>query len=143
MKEAYLWEEKGRAYMQISPQVAIECFNKALKMNPQFSDRVLIAKGEALCMLKRYKEAIECYDKALKINHKMNCGALDAKGEALYQLKRYKEALKCFDKSLKIEHRDSSVWRNKGIALEALGKNKEADICFKKAESLPQDFYEI
>ncbi|CAD8129465.1 unnamed protein product [Paramecium sonneborni] len=48
-------------------QEAIECYDKALLINPK-NDQIWNNKGHALRNLNKYQEAIECYDKALLIN---------------------------------------------------------------------------
>jgi tetratricopeptide (TPR) repeat protein len=45
---------------------AIECYNKALDIHPNYFE-ALKDKGLALDRLGRYEEAIECYDRALKV----------------------------------------------------------------------------
>jgi len=47
---------------------AIECYDKALMLNPQ-DHNLLSNKGLALHNQGRFVEAIECYDKALMLNH--------------------------------------------------------------------------
>jgi tetratricopeptide (TPR) repeat protein len=44
---------------------AIECYDKALAINPK-QDNALFNKGNALDRLEKYDEAIECYDKAIE-----------------------------------------------------------------------------
>ncbi|MHC1597395.1 MAG: protein kinase domain-containing protein, partial [Methermicoccaceae archaeon] len=46
---------------------AIECYDKALKIDPKDAD-AWKKKGNALDELGRYEDAIECYDEALKID---------------------------------------------------------------------------
>ena len=46
---------------------AIECYDKALEINPQNAD-AYYKKGLSLSTIEKYAEAIECYDKALEIN---------------------------------------------------------------------------
>jgi tetratricopeptide (TPR) repeat protein len=46
---------------------AIECYDKALEINPQNAD-AYYKKGLSLYYLGNNDEAIECYDKALEIN---------------------------------------------------------------------------
>ena len=49
---------------------ALECFDEAIKINPQFED-AQSDKGVALGKLDHYDKAMECYDKASKINKKL------------------------------------------------------------------------
>ena len=67
-KDAYAWNNEGKAlYEQKRYDEAIQCFNKAIELNPSY-ELAWNNKGTALYMLKRYKEAIKCFDEVLKIN---------------------------------------------------------------------------
>ena len=60
--------EKGRShYMQSRYQEAIEDYDKALKIDPNYTD-ALYHKGRSLHKLGKYEEAIEWFDKALAID---------------------------------------------------------------------------
>ncbi|CAK91023.1 unnamed protein product (macronuclear) [Paramecium tetraurelia] len=48
-------------------QDAIECYNKAISINPNY-DVIWYHKGNVLNNLNQHYEAIECYDKAISIN---------------------------------------------------------------------------
>ena len=62
------WLNKGVALAHLGkPREAIECYDKALEINPKLSD-AWNNKGVALKALGRYEEATGCYDAALKIN---------------------------------------------------------------------------
>ncbi len=46
---------------------AIECYNKAIELNSNYSD-AYNNKGIVLNYLNKYNEALECYDIAIEIN---------------------------------------------------------------------------
>ena len=77
---------------------AIECYDKALKIDPTDAD-ALYNKGLALYKRGKYNEAIECYDKALEIDPK-HALALNNKGLALKKLQ-----------DTKSEQRKKSGWK--------------------------------
>jgi len=114
-------------------QEAIECFNKALEINPRESV-AWFNKGRALGELGRYDKAIECYDAALKINERL-VEAWINKGVALDDLGRYDEAIVCYAEALDIQPREAMAWYNKGIALRNLGRYTEAIECYDNALS--------
>ena len=60
---------------------AIECYDKALEINPQNAD-AYYKKGLSLSTIEKYAEAIECYDKALEINPQ-NADAYYKKGSII------------------------------------------------------------
>lgn len=49
---------------------------------------------------------------------------------------RYLDAITCFDRVISIDPNDGGAWCNKGIALELLGRNAEAQVCYNKAKEL-------
>jgi len=127
-----VWYMKGDAlFDQNKYDEAIECFDKALYINPK-NDSAWHMKGYALFDQKKYDEAIECFDKALDINPQ-NDKAWYIKGYALYQQDKYDEAIKCFDKALDIKPKNDSAWYMKGYALYNQKKYNEAIKCLDKA----------
>ena len=79
---------------------ALEAFDKALEVNPEFVE-VLSAKGGLLMELGRYEEAMSVYDKATQVEPE-NAMLLNKKGEVLIELEMYEEAITAFDKALEI-----------------------------------------
>jgi tetratricopeptide (TPR) repeat protein len=73
---------------------AIECYDKALEIDPEFSE-AWFAKGVALHNMQRYNEAIECYDSALALNSQ-NAAIWAVKGTTLEELGRSDEAAECY-----------------------------------------------
>jgi tetratricopeptide (TPR) repeat protein len=62
------WGEKGKALASKSEyKEAIECYNKALKIE-QENVEILEYKAVALEKINKYKEALECYEKIEKCN---------------------------------------------------------------------------
>ena len=62
------WGSKGLKYKKENfYDVALECFNKGLEIDPQ-DVKTLYNKGNVLVKLNRFKDAIECYNKVIKIN---------------------------------------------------------------------------
>jgi tetratricopeptide (TPR) repeat protein len=103
---------------------AIECYDKALEIDPKNAD-AWNNKGGALGSLGKHEEAIEYYDKALKIDPK-NAMAWTNKGWSLSNLGRYEEAIEYLDKALEIDPGYAFAWSNKGADLGALGRYEEA-----------------
>ncbi len=110
---------------------AIECFDKAIEINPAF-ELPWANKAGAFLNLKKYDEALECVNKAVEL-HPNWFEALKLKGVILINLKRNEEALECLEKATNINPEDWSVWDNKGRALFNLARYDGAINCFDKA----------
>ena len=137
-KTAEEWFNEGYdLYNQGRYEEAIECYNKALEIDPDYGD-AWNNKGIVLDDLGRYEEAIECYNKALEIDPD-NAYVWNNKGVSLYHLGRYEEAIECYNKALEIDPNYGDAWFNKGNALSKLGRYEEAIECFNRALSIKND----
>jgi Flp pilus assembly protein TadD len=54
----------------------------------------------------------------------------------LANLKKYQEAFLCFDNATKIDSMDAAAWRDKGLALDKLGRKNESKVALDKAKEL-------
>jgi tetratricopeptide (TPR) repeat protein len=110
---------------------AIECYDKALELNPQDAD-AWSGKGGCLMTMGRYEEAVNYYNTALEINpqHTM---AWSGKGGCLICLGRYNEAIECYDKALELNPKDALAWHSKGSCLMSLRRFRQAIECFDRA----------
>ncbi|CAD8166212.1 unnamed protein product [Paramecium pentaurelia] len=121
MREAERLLQEGVALHNLNEyQEAIECYDKAISMNPKY-DKAWYNKGLALNNLNKYQEAFECYDKAISINPKHD----KARSYALHQLQKYYDALSCYDQALSITINPLRLQR-KADSLFELGKKSEA-----------------
>ena len=119
---------------------AIECYDKALKINPN-NVKAWNNKAFALHNLNRLDEAIECYDEALKIDPNF-ISALQNKAFALRTLNRLEEAIECDEKTLKINPNDFRSWNNKAFTLHQLNRSNEAIECYNKSLEINPNFFE-
>lgn len=92
--EDYWFEEGNKNYNNSDYKKAIECYNKALKLNPQ-SKEVWCNRGIALCRLGEYQDAIEAFDQAILISSHYS-KAWRSKGRALEAMGLENEAEKAF-----------------------------------------------
>ncbi len=58
------------------------------------------------------------------------------KSKLLFDLKKYEESIQFCDKSIKIDSKNSEVLVCKGNSLKSLGRDEEAQQCFRKAKGL-------
>jgi len=117
---------------------AIECYQKALEINPRFSN-AWFGMGATYFDLKLFKKAIICYKKTLKIDPK-HFKAWNDLGCVYSEMKLTQKALKYYEKSIKIEPNQVNAWNNMGILFIKIGLNNKAFECYKKAiEVDPRD----
>jgi len=133
------WNNKGGALDNLGRhREAIECYDKALDINPGYAD-AWYNKGLALYDLGRRGEAIECFDKALGINPR-HVAAWSSKGVAFDELGKYREVIECCDEALDINPKFADAWNNKGLTLANLGIYGEAIECYNNALDInPRD----
>ena len=109
---------------------AIECYDKAIKIEPSNFD-LWFNKGYALIQLEKYEETIECYDKAIKIEPN-DALAWDTKGIALVNLGKNNEAIECYDKAIEIDPSYTLAQDNKTNLLREYSDYKGNKVSNKK-----------
>jgi tetratricopeptide (TPR) repeat protein len=132
--EGMAWRGKGLALGRLGrPQEAIDCFDKALEIDP-YDDISQRSKNIEL-------EEIKAID---TMTHSLDVTSLVTKGLDLHADGKDEEAIQCYDKALKINPNDESVWENKANALGSLDKDEEAIQCYDKAlEINPENDYAL
>ena len=121
LKDEISWNLEGVEYSeQGNVEKAIECFDKAIEINPSF-ELPWVNKAKILFKLRKYDEALNCVNKALEL-HPNWVEALKLKGMILINKGRNEEALEVLEKASKIDPEDWSVWDNLGRAYFNLKK---------------------
>lgn len=120
--------------------VAIELFDRALKINPDYAE-AHNNRGNALLDLKRPEEALKSYRRALKIKPDYaeahnNCG------NALLKLERPEEALKSYCSALSLKPDYAEAYNNRGNALRDLKRPDDALKNYERALQLNQRYAE-
>jgi tetratricopeptide (TPR) repeat protein len=103
--------------------LAIRSYDKALDVSPDNID-VLVNKGSAFHLDKKYSDAISCYDRALKIDKKCPM-ALAYKGLSLAELGQLKEAIAYFKNALSIDKHYDLAQISQDTAQELLKSIRE------------------
>ncbi|MGH9428816.1 MAG: tetratricopeptide repeat protein, partial [Terriglobia bacterium] len=131
---------------------AIECFDRALELNPQFEEAWCL-KGTALGWLGRYDEALACVDRAIELKPSF-ADAWFNKGVVLSEgFGRYGEALACFEEGQRLgstratqgieacrkmlaEPTTAEEWIEKASGLGAANRYQEVIECCDRAIEL-------
>lgn len=124
---------KGMSLVQKNQlRVALECFDFALKLNPNHS-KAWYNKGMSLVRLGESKEdALLCFQKAIEINP-LDAEAWNNKGSVLVMLGNHGDALTCYDRALELRSGYGKAWQNKGVLLVKMGDKKGAKECLRNA----------
>ena len=105
-------------------------------LNPQIPRHIeqAILTGMAKDRANRYTD-VHVFLTALQAPEKSPQQWVD-KGNKLYSLKRYEEAITAYDQAIHLDPNNTFAYNNKGLALQQLGKNKEAQQAYKRAKQL-------
>lgn len=96
-KKDYWFNEGNKNYNNSNYQEAIECYDLAIKLKPQFKE-AWCNKGVALCRLCKYRDAIDAFDQAIIISPDYS-NAWRNKGRALRAMGQDDEAKQAFQKA--------------------------------------------
>ena len=91
---------------------AIKDFNKAIKINPNYSE-AYNNKGIYNAKLNMYKEAIKNYNKAIKLNQNLS-EAYNNRGISKAKLNMYEEAIKDYNKAIELNKDNPFYYYNRG-----------------------------
>lgn len=139
---------------------SLQAFNRSIGINPLDAD-AWYNKGSALAALGRSTEANDAFLKASKLEafisadesasedrelttgnsivEEIESGTYEDwlnRGNALYDQTKYEEAIQAYNSAIELDPQEPKAWRNKGHALNKLGKNSEANECFWRATGL-------
>jgi tetratricopeptide (TPR) repeat protein len=97
--DSEVWLKKGTdLFVQGgSSAEALDCFAKALAINPQI-ERAWWGRGLVLLKLGRLDESLAAFDQASAVNPS-GTGPLSSKAGALFNAARFQEALACYEKA--------------------------------------------
>lgn len=137
-------EDIGACYGKLGDnKKALEKFNEALALANNKNDNesiidISINKISSLFKLKDYDqiiafttETIEKVNISEKYNgNKLKSDLLNYIGIAKYYLNNYEESIKKYDEAIKLYPYNTSAYKNKGLSLQKLGNNEEAERCF-------------
>jgi tetratricopeptide (TPR) repeat protein len=124
----------------------VRCCDRALKIHPNFS-ALWILKGLGFISMDQFDDAMTCFEKAKQLgdtsaaDRMVQCRMAHAEwyfrlGSRYQQEGNHTEANACYEKGLARNPNNGVIWVNKGAALLALDRAKEAVVCFDRAIAL-------
>ena len=119
---------------------AIEAYNKALAIKPDYAD-AYNNMGVTLQDQGKLEEAIEAYNKALAIKPDY-AEAYNNMGVTLKEQGKLEEAIEAYNKALAIKPDYADAYNNMGVALQDQGKLEEAIEAYNKALAIKPDYAE-
>lgn len=119
---------------------AMDLYDKALKMNPEY-ELAWMNKGQNYLLMELYSDALKCFQHYNTISPRYAL-AWEGQGKCYIHLMKFNESLSCFDKAIEYSPDTWSIWDNRGRALLKLERFEEAVDSFDKAINLKSDDYE-
>lgn len=116
------------------PNAALRCFDKALKLNPNFME-AWVRKGVTLLDVGEDYEAHACLNRAVKLAPKSFKSRYN-RGKCLLRLKYYEEAVLDFQQALEIKPKHAATHEYIAEAYQALGNSELAERHREIAEGL-------
>ncbi len=124
--DAEHWFDQGlNDYDQQQYDLALNCFQEAIKINQQFIP-AWIYQGMTLEQMGKYDDAIASYNQAIDINPNIT-DLWYNKATTLSYLKRYPEALVCFDQVLEIDPNHAFCKTARSLTLAVLSNPRKLD----------------
>ncbi|HAH07697.1 MAG TPA: hypothetical protein DCM05_14435 [Elusimicrobia bacterium] len=140
-KSALRWLQEGDERAQAkSAQEAVDCFGKALELDPSLSEAWKL-RGVGLAVLGRLDESLVCFERALALSPDRS-DLWDAKATSLARAWRFKDATAAFERALELDAGNAHAWKNRGFALIRLGRLDEGAACLAKALELKPAYAE-
>ncbi|MEM3361735.1 MAG: AAA family ATPase [Candidatus Anstonellaceae archaeon] len=137
--DAKFYYEKGNElFEQGEYQKAIENYNKALLLNPAFSECYF---NKALCYynLKDFDTSIEEYTKALEFDPE-NPVIYNNRGDAYYRKQEFQKAISDYDRAIALNKEYLKAYYNRGLAYACMEDYEKAVEDFSKVISINPEF---
>jgi tetratricopeptide (TPR) repeat protein len=123
-KSVALFEQGQESHGSGKLDLAIEFYEKALSINPEFPEAEF-QKATAHFQLKEYDMAEQSYRRTIELKPSWSNPYISL-GNLLLKTERWKEAEDLFNKTLEFEPANSSLWVSKALAAERAGNMRMA-----------------
>ena len=134
------WIERGnQLWRLLRYDEAVEAFDRAIALNPEFIHLAYYGKSLALSYQDRGEAALASLELATKIQ--LNFAPIFVlKSSVLRKLNRLDEALTAIDRAIALQDNNANSYLEKGIILLQLGRYLEAEVAFQKSIDIyPRD----
>ncbi|MFH1005291.1 MAG: tetratricopeptide repeat protein [Bacteroidota bacterium] len=115
--------------------LAIQDFNKAIKLSPRSNEDVYFNRGITYFELKKYQQAFDDLSKAIEFNADYSDAYL-FRAYSREKLEKPKEALYDYDHVIRLKPDEGLAYFKRGLLKQELNEKKSACRDFKKAEEL-------
>jgi len=135
-------EDAGRQdEARASREEALVSYEMAIELDPSFTGlEARLNKAGVLAELGRYNESIDAFDEIIEMlpadDSLYAAAVLTEKGIVLEEMGDYEGAIDAFDRALELDPSNMYAMQEKGFALQALGRNSEAEAAFARARDL-------
>ncbi len=119
-ESAHLKSRKDKMYSD--PTKAIECFNNAIRLDPNYS-KAYYRRGGAYMDLNKHSNAINNYKKAIELDPKYS-GSYNSIGVVYWKKGNYNEAAKWYEQAILVDPNNPAPYANRGN-IYMLNGNKE------------------
>jgi protein O-GlcNAc transferase len=132
------------------PDEAVASYRQALEIEPDYAE-VHCSLGVALKELGQLENAVASFQRALELKPDLseahaNLGNVQQelynKGNALMDNRKFGNAAECYRNALKIEPNLAEAHCNLGVAMENLGRYKDAVASYQRAVEIKPDYLE-
>jgi protein O-mannosyl-transferase len=129
------YNKLGAAYVKPKEyQKAMEYFNKAIVLNPEYSQAYNNRAAANIC-LHRYEAAIPDFDKAIALNPEYSL-AYVGRGVAKLTLKKYEASISDFNNAISLDPAQANFYYNRGSFWYDINKPDKALADYDKALSI-------
>jgi len=129
------WLNRGLTHLRLDQRGhAKRCFMKAVEFGPSLQ-QAWVELGKLHAAAHEHGAADRYFETALQIDP-LDIGTLEAFGNFLVEMQHAKRALELYESVLRVYGRVESLWLNRGVALEELGRFQEALLSYVHATNL-------
>ena len=131
---AFPWLERGNQLWRLRRyEEAVQAFERAIALNPEFIHLAYYGKGLALWDERKYEAALASLEKATEIQSDFVSAFFYKSRLLLKHLNRFDEALVAIEKAISLPQNNANLYNHKGVILSKLKRYSEAETAYKQA----------